>query len=77
MLQSSGVYWQGNSSGQLLQRVYGICFPEKKMLFDWEEFIYESAKRDHRVIGKVRLFVYNYDYVFIYIFFPESRIVHV
>jgi threonyl-tRNA synthetase len=51
--QSEGVHWQGDPSKPLLQRVYGVCFPEKKMLFDWEEFKFESVKRDHKVIGKV------------------------
>lgn len=49
----SGVYWQGDPNKPLLQRIYGVCFPEKKLLYDWEDFQSESAKRNHREVGKV------------------------
>ena len=36
-------------------RVYGISFPENKLLKDWVQFREEAAKRDHRLIGRVRV----------------------
>jgi threonyl-tRNA synthetase len=35
-----------------LQRVYGISFPDKKLLADHMKYLEEAAKRDHRRIGK-------------------------
>lgn len=48
----AGAYWRGNEKNQMLTRIYGISFPEKKEL---EEYLYrveEIKKRDHRKIGK-------------------------
>lgn len=38
---------------ETLQRIYGISFPDSKMLKEWERFQEEAKKRDHRKIGKV------------------------
>lgn len=51
--QNSSAYWQGKAENDPLQRVYGISFPDKKMLKEWEHFQAEAAKRDHRILGKV------------------------
>lgn len=48
----SGAYWMGKAENPVLQRVYGIAFPDKKQLTEWEEFQKEAAKRDHRNVGK-------------------------
>lgn len=37
-----------------LQRIYGISFPDTKMLKEWEKFQEEAKSRDHRKIGRVR-----------------------
>ena len=34
-------------------RIYGISFPENKLLAEWIKFREEAAKRDHRLIGRV------------------------
>jgi threonyl-tRNA synthetase len=52
--KNSSAYWQGKAENDVLQRVYGISFPDKKQLKEWEEFQAEAAKRDHRVIGKTQ-----------------------
>jgi len=52
--KNSSAYWQGKAENDLLQRVYGISFPDKKMLKEWEDFQREAAQRDHRVIGKTQ-----------------------
>ncbi|KAG9338028.1 hypothetical protein JZ751_027191 [Albula glossodonta] len=51
-LQNSSTYWEGRSDMETLQRVYGISFPDSKMLKEWERFQEEARNRDHRKIGK-------------------------
>ena len=35
-----------------MQRIYGVAFPDKKLLNEHLHFLEEAAKRDHRRIGK-------------------------
>lgn len=52
MCKSTGqAYWRAKEGNPSLQRVYGISFPDKKMMKEYKTFIAEAAKRDHRVIG--------------------------
>ncbi|HIU26261.1 MAG TPA: threonine--tRNA ligase [Candidatus Copromorpha excrementigallinarum] len=52
-LQSvAGAYWRGDSSRQMLQRIYGTCFPTQEELDKYLEMLEEAKKRDHRKIGK-------------------------
>lgn len=37
--------------------MYGISFPDPKQMKEWEKFQEEAAKRDHRKIGKVKIYV--------------------
>lgn len=50
--KNSATYWEGNSDAESLQRIYGISFPNDKMLKEWKHFQEEAAKRDHRKIGR-------------------------
>lgn len=45
-------HWEGNVQNEVLQRVYGISFPDPKQLKQWEKWQEEAAKRDHRKLGK-------------------------
>ena len=36
----------------MLQRIYGIAFPDKKQLEQHIEFLEEAKNRDHRKLGK-------------------------
>jgi len=49
--KSSSSYWEGKADAEVLQRVYGISFPEPKQLKEWQRIQEEAAKRDHRKIG--------------------------
>ncbi|RKX21532.1 MAG: threonine--tRNA ligase [Candidatus Zixiibacteriota bacterium] len=49
---SSGAYWRGSEKNKMLQRIYGVSFPKKKMLDDYLHRIDEAKKRDHRMLGK-------------------------
>lgn len=56
----SGAYWRGDSQNEVLQRVYGVAFKQKKELNDYQHFLEEAAKRDHRKLGKqLGLFMFS------------------
>lgn len=48
----SSAYWRGDQKNAQLQRIYGISFPENKLLEQHFKLIEEAEKRDHRKIGK-------------------------
>ena len=48
----SGAYWRGDSSNEMLQRIYGTCWSSKKDLEDYLHRLEEAEKRDHRKLGK-------------------------
>jgi threonyl-tRNA synthetase len=48
----AGAYWRGDSRNEMLQRVYGTAFTDKKALADYLFRLEEAEKRDHRKIGK-------------------------
>ncbi|KAI7802113.1 putative threonine--tRNA ligase 2 [Triplophysa rosa] len=50
--KNSSTYWEGRADMETLQRIYGISFPDSKMLKEWERFQEEARNRDHRKIGK-------------------------
>lgn len=52
LTKTSSSFWEGKSDAETLQRVYGISFPEPKLLKEWERFQEEAAKRDHRKLGR-------------------------
>ncbi len=52
LLKTSGSYWRGDSQKEQLTRIYGISFPEKKMLTAYLHRIEEARKRDHRILAK-------------------------
>lgn len=57
ILKTSGAYWRGDSSREMLTRIYAISFPDKKLLREYLRQLEEAKKRDHKVIGpKLDLF---------------------
>ncbi len=48
----AGAYWRGDSNNEMLQRVYGTAWPNKKALKEYLFRLEEAEKRDHRKIGK-------------------------
>ncbi len=44
----SGAYWRGDDKRQQMTRIYGVTFPKQKDLEDYNTFIEEALKRDHR-----------------------------
>ncbi len=51
LLSSSGAYWKGNESNEMLQRIYGISFESQKELEEYLERMEEAKRRDHRLLG--------------------------
>jgi threonyl-tRNA synthetase len=57
LLSSAGAYWRGNENNRMLQRIYGVSFPDKKLLKEHLAWLEEVRRRDHRVLGnKLDLF---------------------
>ena len=48
----SGAYWRGDSNNEMLQRIYGTCWRNKKELDAYLLKLEEAEKRDHRKLGK-------------------------
>lgn len=48
----AGAYWRGDSNNEMLQRVYGTAWADKKALADYLFRLEEAEKRDHRKLGK-------------------------
>ena len=63
LLRISGVYYQGNSKNEMIQRIVGKSFDNEQALNDYIKYIEESKERDHRKIGQeLDLFCFS-DYV--------------
>lgn len=48
----AGAYWRGDSNNEMLQRVYGTAWQDKKALKGYLHRLEEAEKRDHRRLGK-------------------------
>lgn len=51
VLKTSGAYWRGDSSKEMLTRIYAITFPDRKQLKEYIKLLEEAKKRDHKIIG--------------------------
>lgn len=52
LLRISGVYYGGNINNEMINRISGKAFSSNKKLIEYERFLEEAKKRDHRKIGK-------------------------
>ncbi|KAK4452063.1 putative threonyl-tRNA synthetase [Podospora aff. communis PSN243] len=52
IMKNSSSYFLGDANNDSLQRIYGVSFPDKKLMAAHKKFLEEAAKRDHRLIGK-------------------------
>ena len=48
----AGAYWRGDSNNEMLQRIYGTAWGEKKELKAYLHRLEEAEKRDHRKLGR-------------------------
>lgn len=51
VLKTSGAYWRGDSTREMLTRIYAISFPDRKQLKDYLQLLEEAKKRDHKIVG--------------------------
>lgn len=57
ILKTSGAYWRGDARNEMLTRIYGTSFPDRKQLKEYLLQVEEAKKRDHKVLGpKLDLF---------------------
>ncbi len=62
LMKLAGAYWRGDSNNEMLQRIYGTCWTNKKDLKKYLFRLEEAEKRDHRKIGKqLELFHFQED----------------
>ena len=52
LMKIAGAYWRGNSDNEMLQRIYGTAWGDKKELQAYLHRLEEAEKRDHRKLGK-------------------------
>lgn len=52
LMKVAGAYWRGDSSKEMLQRIYATAWADKKDLKAYLEMLEEAEKRDHRKLGK-------------------------
>ena len=52
LLRVAGAYWRGDEKRDVLQRIYGTAFYDKKDLKKYLNDLEEAKKRDHRRLGK-------------------------
>lgn len=58
----AGAYLGGDEKNEMITRIYGISFFDKKALNDYVTMIEEAKKRDHRKLGtELELFTFNDD----------------
>ncbi|MGR8935651.1 MAG: threonine--tRNA ligase [Gammaproteobacteria bacterium] len=52
LMKIAGAYWRGDSKNEMLQRIYGTAWADKKSLADYLHRLEEAEKRDHRKLGR-------------------------
>ncbi len=51
LMKLAGAYWRGDSKNEMLQRIYGTAWKDKKALKGYLHRLEEAEKRDHRKIA--------------------------
>jgi len=52
LMKLAGAYWRGDSDNEMLQRIYGTAWADKKALKAHLNRLQEAEKRDHRKLAK-------------------------
>ncbi|MBE9516100.1 MAG: threonine--tRNA ligase [Proteobacteria bacterium] len=52
LMKVAGAYWRGDSNNEMLQRIYGTAWTNKKDLKAYLHRLEEAEKRDHRKISR-------------------------
>ena len=76
VMKTSGAYWRGDSDREMLTRIYGISFPDRKELKAYLTLLEEAKKRDHRLLGaKLDLFSLREEAPGLPFFHPKGMVV--
>lgn len=51
IMKTSGAYWRADPSREMLTRIYGVTYPDRKLLKEYLTQLEEAKKRDHKVLG--------------------------
>lgn len=52
LMKLAGAYWRGDSNNEMLTRIYGTAWSDKKALKAYLHRLEEAEKRDHRKLGR-------------------------
>jgi threonyl-tRNA synthetase len=52
LMKVAGAYWRGDSRNEMLQRIYGTAWPDRKQLEAYLFRLEEAERRDHRRLGR-------------------------
>lgn len=52
LMKLAGAYWRGDSNNEMLQRIYGTAWADKKQLKAYLLMLEEAEKRDHRRLAR-------------------------
>lgn len=52
LMKLAGAYWRGDSNNEMLQRIYGTAWADKKALKAYLQRLEEAERRDHRKVAK-------------------------
>jgi threonyl-tRNA synthetase len=52
LMKIAGAYWRGDSRNEMLQRIYGTAWGDKKSLKQYLHRLAEAEKRDHRKLAR-------------------------
>jgi len=52
LMKLAGAYWRGDSNNEMLQRIYGTAWSDKKALKAYLHRLEEAEKRDHRKLAR-------------------------
>ncbi len=52
LTKMSGAYWRGDSNNEMLQRIYGTAWKDKKTLDEYLKNLSEAEKSDHRKLAR-------------------------
>lgn len=61
VMKNSSSYFLGKADEQVLQRIYGISFPDSQMMKEHLKFLEEADSRDHRKVGKDQQLFFFHD----------------
>jgi threonyl-tRNA synthetase len=77
LLEASGVYYKGDETNEMLQRIYGTAFASRQEMETYLERIEQARQRDHRRLGpELDLFSFDDHAPAMPFFHPKGAVVY-